>query len=196
LFCFIVFCLGRHPEVKQRLQQELDKVFGKDLTKPITSKDLDELQYCDAVIKEVHRISVGFMVPRMNAEEDEVGGFIWPERTSFQILYSAIMKRQDNWTSPEKFDPDRFYKIGESDKYLLEKQHAKNAFTLFGNGIRICPGRKLAMIELKSLLALIYRKYDIEPADMNAPLEYENVILFTICKKLMVKVKPRKFYEV
>jgi cytochrome P450 len=180
--------------VKQRLQQELDEVFGKDLTKPITSKDLDKLQYCDAIIKEVTRyVPVAFVVQRVNAEKDEVGGFIWPERTSFHILYSAMFKSQNYWTNPEKFDPDRFYKIEESDKYLLEKQHAKDAFTLFGSGIRICPGRKLAMIELKSLLALIYRKYDIELADMNAPLKYENVFFFSICKELRVKVKQRKF---
>src|SRR3954471_4681756 len=83
-------------------------------------------------------------------------------RTSFQMLYSAIMMRKGYWTDPEKFDPDRFYKVKESDKYLLEKQHDKNSFTIFGDGIRICPGRKLAMIELECLLASIYRKYDVE----------------------------------
>jgi cytochrome P450 len=180
--------------VKQRLQQELDEVFGKDLTKPITYKDLDKLQYCDSVIKEVTRhVPAAFVVSRMNAEKDEVGGFIWPERTAFNILYSAMFKSQNYWTNPEKFDPDRFYKIEESDKYLLEKQHAKNAFTFFGSGIRMCPGRKLAMIELKSFIALIYRKYDIELVDMNAPLKYENVLFFPVCKELTVKVKQRKF---
>ena len=96
----------------------------------ILSKDLDKLQYCEAVIKEVSRHRpIVYANARMNVEKDEVGGFIWPEETSFQILYSAILKRKDYWTDPEKFDPDRFYKIEESDKYLLEKQHAKNSFS-------------------------------------------------------------------
>jgi cytochrome P450 len=180
--------------VKQRLLQELDEVFGKDLTKPITSNDLDKLQYCEAVIKEVYRHApVNPIILRVNSEKDEVGGFIWPERTSFQIIYDVIMKRQDNWTDPEKFDPDRFYMIEKSDKYLLEKLHAKSAFAMFGSGIKMCPGRKLAMIELKSLLASVYRKYDVELADMNAPRKYENVMVVTVCKELIVKVKPRKF---
>jgi cytochrome P450 len=164
-------------------------VLGKDLTKPITLKDLDELHYCDAVIKETTRhFPVAYMIARMNIVKDEIGGFSWPEKTSFRILYSAIMKRNDYWTNPEKFDPDRFYKVEESDKYLLEKQQIKNSFTMFGFGIRICPGKKLAMIELKYLLSSIYRKYDVEMADINAPLKYKSSISSS-CEELIVKFK-------
>jgi cytochrome P450 len=185
-----VYYLGHYPEVKQRLQEELDAVLG---TKPITYGDLDKLQYCEAIIKEVNRhFPVNFTVGRVNAEQDVVGGFSWPKGTSFSIFYPAIMKRKDYWTDPEKFDPDRFYKIDESDKYLLEKQYAKNAFTLFGSGIRFCPGKKLAMLELKCILASIYRKYDVELVDKNAPIKYNSMIV-TACKELIVKIKPRKF---
>ncbi|PKK71907.1 cytochrome P450 [Rhizophagus irregularis] len=193
LFCFIVYHLGHHPEVVQRLRQEFDEVLGKDVTKPITHNDIDKLQYCDAVIKEVSRhCPVNYSLGRVSVEKDTVGGYVWPEKTSFSILYCSIMKRKDYWTDPEKFDPDRFYKIDDSDKYFLEKQHVKNAFSIFGGGIRACPGRKLAMIELKCLLSLIYRKYDIELADPNAPLNYHSALL-TVCKELFIKVKPRKF---
>ena len=150
-----------------------------------------ELKYCDAVIKEVFRhFPVTFVVGRVNVETDMIGEYNWPVKTTFQMFVSAVMKHKDHWTDPEKFDPDRFYKIEES-KYSLEKQHVKNSFTMFGIGIRICPGRKLAMIELKCLLALVYRKYDIELADMNAPIKYKSAFL-TSSEELLVKVKPRK----
>ena len=126
MFCFVVYHLGHYPEVVQRFRQELDQILGNDLTKPITYKDLEELQYCEAIIKEVTRCCpVSFTIGRVNVEDDNIGGYNWPKGTSFQMLYSAIMKRKDYWTNPEKFDPDRFYKIEESDKYLLEKQHVK-----------------------------------------------------------------------
>ena len=87
MFCFVVYYLGHYPEVKQRLRQELETVLGKDLTKPLTSKDLDELQYCDAVIKEVNRhCPVIFINGRVNAEKDEIGGFSWPEGLRFKCF--------------------------------------------------------------------------------------------------------------
>ena len=61
---------------------------------------------------------------------------------------------------------------------------------MFGSGPKICLERKLAMIEMKFLLSLIYRKYDIELADMNAPLEYKYGIT-RVCKELIVKIKPK-----
>ena len=193
MFCFIIYYLEHYPEVKKRVMQELETVFGNDLTKPITFKDLEELKYFEAVVKESYRhYPVAFMMGRISIESDEVGGYIWPEGTIFQMHLSSIMKHKESWTEPEKFDPDRFYKVEESDKYLLEKQHVKNAFTMFGTGIRVCPGKKLAMIELKSLLSLIYRKYDIELVDMKAPLKYRCGLLIN-CKELMFKFKPRKF---
>jgi cytochrome P450 len=180
--------------VKQRLRQEFDEILGNDLTKPITNKDLDELEYCEAVIKEVYRfIPIAFLIGRVNVEKDTVGGYNWPEETSFQIFHPAIMRRKDYWTDPEKFDPDRFYKIEESNKYLLEKQHIKTSYAIFGSGIRACPGRKLAMIELKCLLASIYRKYDIELTDMNSPIKYKEASLLMSSIELLVKIKPRKF---
>jgi cytochrome P450 len=193
MVCFAVYHLGHYPKVLQRFRQELDEVLGKDLTKPITYKDIEELQYCEAMVKEVNRYCpVSFAIGRVSAEEDNVGGYNWPKGTSYQMLYSAIMKRKDYWTDPEKFDPDRFYKVEESDKYLPEKRKIKNSFNVFGEGIRMCPGRKLAMIECKYLLASIYRKYDVELVDMNAPVKYKSQFTNT-CEELMVKIRPRKF---
>ena len=63
---------------------------------------------------------------------------------------------------------------------------------MFGKGIKICPGRKLAMIELKCLLASIYRKYDVELADMNAPLKYKSELINS-SKELIVRIKQREF---
>lgn len=192
MFCFIVYYLGRYPEVKQRVRCELDAVLGKDLTKPVKYEDLEEFQYCEAVINEVFRhCPISFMMNRLNTESDNVGGYDWPKSTLFLMLYSSIMKHKDYWTDPDKFDPDRFYKVEESDKYLLEKQKAKNVFPMFGGGIRICPGKKLAIIELKCLM-VYFRKYDIEMADINAPLKLRREFINT-AENLIVKVKPRKF---
>ncbi|PKK78210.1 hypothetical protein RhiirC2_705974 [Rhizophagus irregularis] len=101
LFCFIMYHLEHNPEVKQRLRQQFDTTLGNDLTRPITYKDLDELEYCEAVIKEVYCHSpTAFFLDRMNVQSDNVGEYNWPEGTQFQMLISALLKRNE----PEKFD--------------------------------------------------------------------------------------------
>ncbi|CAB5392812.1 unnamed protein product [Rhizophagus irregularis] len=195
VFCFVVYFLEHHPEVKKRLRQELDEVFGNDSTKPITFKELEELHYCDAVIKEVNRHSpVAFMIGRVSSESDNVGGCEWPKGSVFHMYFGSIMKNKNYWTDPEKFDPERFYKVEESDKdkYLLEKKKLKNTYSMFGGGIRMCPGRKLAIIELKCLIACIYRSYDVDLVDYDAPIKYESGFINS-CRELKVKIKPRSF---
>jgi cytochrome P450 len=76
LFCFVVYYLGHHPEVVQRLRQELNTVLGKDLTKPITYNDFDELRHCP----------VTYAITRMNAEKDEVGGSVGQKKLHFEYF--------------------------------------------------------------------------------------------------------------
>ena len=76
MFIFVVYYLAHNPEVKKRFQQELNEVLGKGLAKPITFKDLEDLQYCEAIIKEVYRhCPVFFMNGRANSEDDNIGGY-------------------------------------------------------------------------------------------------------------------------
>ncbi|RHZ83670.1 hypothetical protein Glove_89g69 [Diversispora epigaea] len=72
----------------------------------------------------------------------------------------------------------------------IEKQQ-ENSFLMFSGGPRICPGRKVAIIELKTLITLIYRKFDVELVDMRAPLNIETSTI-TFCKELNIKLIPRE----
>ncbi|PKY35175.1 cytochrome P450 [Rhizophagus irregularis] len=87
---------------------------------------------------------------------------------------------QDYWEDPDKFNPDRWMAEGFESK--------KFSFLMFGGGLRLCPGRKLAMIELVCLIALLYRNYEIDLVDMNAPLKVISGGL-TVCAELLVKIK-------
>ncbi|CAG8470535.1 2661_t:CDS:2, partial [Cetraspora pellucida] len=199
LFCFIVYYLAHHPHVLTRFRQELDSIFQDDMTRKITLKDLDNLKYCESIIKEVTRLQPVISTNvRLSSEEDEVCGYIWPPNTEFMLFYGAIAKRPDAWNEPLKFNPDRFYNYLTNDKINGNNGHddleinknigeksdhgdddIKNSFVMFGGGLRICPGRKLAMIELKCLVTMIYRKYDVELVDMNSPLKTKSTIFTT-----------------
>ena len=103
-----------------------------------------------------------------------------------QILISTlgIQHNSKHWDNPKEFNPDRFLEPNSHsiDRYSLQ---------IFGGGVRICPGRHLAMTELKTIVALIFRKYDPELAtpDTVPKYKYESV---NHCYELMLKFKPRK----
>ena len=183
MISFITYYLGHNPDVKRKMLEEIDRVFQGDKTRPIMENDIHKLKYCEAIIKEVDRIlPVATMLQRYSEEPDEVAGYKWPAGTMFQVNAVFIHKNGDYWEDPETFNPDRWMVEGFEPK--------KYSFIMFGGGLRICPGRKLAMIELVSLTALLNRKYEIDLVDMEAPLKIKSRVINT-CTGLLVKIKPR-----
>lgn len=53
---FTLYCLAKNPEAQQKAFKEIKSVFGDDVNKPATMKELNDLNYLDLVIKESLRI--------------------------------------------------------------------------------------------------------------------------------------------
>ncbi|CAI2174023.1 5959_t:CDS:2 [Funneliformis geosporum] len=164
LLSFIIYHIASNPDVKRKMFEEIDIVFQGDKTRSITEDDYEKLKYCEAIIKEVDRIlPVVNTVARFSQEPDEIAGYKWPAGTLFHVNTASIHKNKNYWEEPEKFNPDRWM--------VKDFKPKKFSFVMFGGGLRICPGRKLAMIEMICLMALLYRKYDIDLVDKLSPLK-------------------------
>ncbi|CAB4408556.1 unnamed protein product [Rhizophagus irregularis] len=164
--------------------EEIDSIFQGDKTRSITKDDFYCLSYCEAIVKEAARVfPIKHMLTRCIDKPDEVAGYQWPAGTLFLINIKAIHNCDDYWEEPNKFNPDR---------WMVENfEPKKNSFIMFGGGLRLCPGRKLAMIELVCLMALLFRKYEINLVDMDAPIKTTSDGVVTACKELLVEIKPR-----
>ncbi len=53
---FTCFMIALHPEVQQKLHDEIDRVFGDDHERSCTMEDVNELEYLECVIKETLRL--------------------------------------------------------------------------------------------------------------------------------------------
>ncbi|CAG8545313.1 8601_t:CDS:2 [Acaulospora morrowiae] len=180
--CFVVYYLARYPQVKKLVFQELDEIFGKNIDRNITPDDIPHLKYCEAVIKEVLRIlPITPATVRISSGSDEIGEINFPENTEFGINISGIHMNKAHWKDPERFDPGRFLEVNDHDPH---------AFIPFGGGLRICPSKNMTISGIKNLMALIYRKYDIELSDINAPIKYVTTTTRR-CSELKVKIKRR-----
>ncbi|CAG8587982.1 7575_t:CDS:2 [Dentiscutata erythropus] len=117
---------------------------------------------------------------RTSTKPVEIGGYIFPENLQFFIYIEGANNHPQHWTDPDTFNPDRF--LDDSNKVI----------NTFGGGLRMCPGRNLSIIEILSFIVMLYRKYDIELVDMNAPIKY-NFNIIRQCVKMEARIIPRKF---
>ncbi|RIB06548.1 cytochrome P450 [Gigaspora rosea] len=185
-FCFIIYHLAHYPEVKERVFREINSVFG-DLNRPINYEDLSKLNYCEAVIKEVSRLmSIVPAIWRMAIRDDKISHHQFKGSTQFMVNTYAIHRHEADWKDPELFNPSRFMNDSNNSATRIHK----NSLLIFGNGLRMCPGKQFAMTEIKTLMILLYRKYDVELVDMDAPIKYHYSTV-KHCDDLYVRIKPR-----
>jgi cytochrome P450 len=184
MFSFIIYYIAHNPDVKKKMLKEIDSIFQGDKMRPITKDDYYSLNYCEAIVKEVARIHpVIHSFSRYTDKPDVIAGYQWPADTFFLINIKSIHNNDEYWEEPNKFNPDRWLNENFEPK--------KNSFIMFGGGLRLCPGRKLVMIELVCSMALLFRRYEINLIDTNSSVKTKCLGVMTSCTGLLVEIKPR-----
>jgi cytochrome P450 len=85
------------------------------------------------------------------------GDLLVPEGTRVFVLTRPAACDPGHFVEPHAFRPRRW--LGET-----AGAHDVSAHIPFGSGPRICPGRTLALIEMKVLLSMLYRNFNVERA--------------------------------
>ncbi|KAF5277799.1 hypothetical protein FQR65_LT03779 [Abscondita terminalis] len=106
---FTVYTLSKHPEIQQRVFEELNNVLGNDKTVQFTYDNLQKLKYLEQVIKEVLR----FYPPvpyfsRIITEDVTYDGKIIPKGVLLIVFAYLLHHNPEYYDYPEMFDPERF----------------------------------------------------------------------------------------
>jgi cytochrome P450 len=155
LLAWSLYLLGRHPEVLQRAQDEVDRIMGRQ---PPDLDGVNQLKYLDGVIKEVLRLYPPIHIGnRRAAKELEFQGYRIP--AGQRVVYSIYLTHRmpEYWPDPQRFDPMRF----EAEPSRLRPHYA---YLPFGGGPRNCIGFAFAQVEVKIVLARLLQKYCFELA--------------------------------
>ncbi|KAK2754602.1 benzoate 4-monooxygenase cytochrome [Colletotrichum kahawae] len=113
----------------------------------------DKCQYLNAIIKETLRLYAPLPAsePRSLETESDVDGYTIPAHITVSMSPYSLHRNQEVFEEPLRFNPDRWLgpKAAEMNRW----------FWAFSSGGRMCIGLHLAMAEMTTLVAAIYRTY-------------------------------------
>ncbi|KAJ2345770.1 hypothetical protein GGF43_005138 [Coemansia sp. RSA 2618] len=148
--------LLRNPDKYNWVRNELRAAFPGGAETISYTEALEKLPYLIAVIYETMRLrsSNSGVWPRDAPRHSGVtiGGYSIPPGTVICGSIGGVHLNPDTWSQPKKFVPERF--LGEDGEQL------KRNVVGFSSGVRVCPGKHLAMMEMTMTLSTILLKYD------------------------------------
>ncbi|XDA72846.1 hypothetical protein R6Z07F_003124 [Ovis aries] len=145
--CTWAICfLTTYEEIQKKLYEEIDQVLGKG---PITSEKIEKLRYCRQVLCETVRTAKLTPVSaRLQDIEGKIDKFIIPRETLVLYALGVVLQDPSTWSSPYKFDPERF-----DDESIMK------TFSLLGfSGTRECPELRFAYMVAAVLLSVLLRR--------------------------------------
>ncbi|XP_043723676.1 trans-cinnamate 4-monooxygenase [Telopea speciosissima] len=184
--------LVNHPEIQQKLRNELDTVLGPGVQ--ITEPDTYKLPYLQAVIKETLRLrmAIPLLVPHMNLQDAKLGGYEIPAESKILVNAWHLANNPDQWKNPEQFRPERFLE----EEAKVEANGNDFRYLPFGVGRRSCPGIILALPILGITLGRLVQNFELLPPPGQSKLdttEKGGQFSLHILKHSTIVAKPRVF---
>ncbi|ALA56956.1 cytochrome P450 [Nitrospira moscoviensis] len=178
--------LTEYPEVQERIQHEVDETLGEGrMLQDI--RDAERLTYLEAVSFETMRLKSVFPILFLGTNKDvELGGVHIPEGTAIFLLTRKCGMQESEFASADHFRPERWLAGGGCPV----SGHNPRAFVPFGAGPRFCPGRNLALLEMKSAIAMLCRNFSVTKSPDAKPVE-EHFGFLMAPKHLSVVFAPR-----
>ena len=148
--CWIFYLLASAPEVRERLEEEVDARLGD--RRP-SEADLSAMTYAEQVIDESWRLyPPAWAFTRSAVEHDVIDGHRVPKNAVIVLSPYVNHRHPRFWSDPERFDPDRFAPGREIPNF---------AYFPFGGGPHMCVGKHLSLLEVKVALTMVTRRFRV-----------------------------------
>ncbi|XP_015284769.1 PREDICTED: cytochrome P450 3A19-like, partial [Gekko japonicus] len=181
---FLSYCLATHPDVQQRLQEEIDEALPDQATP--TYDAILQMEYLDMAVNETLRLfPPGARIERVCKSTVEINGVTIPEGTVTVIPAYVLHRDPEYWPEPEEFRPERFSKENKEtlDPYV---------FLPFGAGPRNCIGMRFALLTLKVAVVVLLQRYTFRTCqETQVPLELDTRGFMQPKKPIVLKMVPR-----
>jgi cytochrome P450/NADPH-cytochrome P450 reductase len=151
LLTSLMFLLSQHPEVEEKMRNEVDQVMGEE---PPDMQNIQNLPYTMAVIKETLRLyPPAQALVKTCVKDTTLGPYTMIEGSKVLLLTRELHRNKSLWgENAEEFDPSRFM---PNSPTAPSHEHA---WMPFSSGPRGCIGMQFSLIEARVILARIMQR--------------------------------------
>ncbi|TFK37559.1 high nitrogen upregulated cytochrome P450 monooxygenase 2 [Crucibulum laeve] len=190
----VVYNLLSSKSDYDQLRKEIDQSLPLGDMALIDSEKLASLSFLNAVINETLRLQPAVpttlqRAPAVGSGGKLLGSMFITEGTAVQVPPYTIHRDSRYFSpNPEKFWPERW--ISKDRDIILDK----GAFIPFSAGPADCAGKRLAIVEMRYVVAMLVKNFDMAFDDGYDPAQWEKDLVdrFVFSKgKLPVKVVKR-----
>ena len=172
---WMIHLLKQNPKALQRVQDEV-RTLAPDPSQ-FTMEMMDSLVYLEACASETMRLKpVAPFMPLQALRDTQVGDVAVARGTIVWGVMRHDSVREPYFSNPDAFEPERW--LADAPNPLSTE--AKRAAMPFGSGPRMCPGRYLALLEMKMAMAMLLSSFDIEAVDTPDGKPAEELMAFTM----------------
>ena len=157
---WMIDLLHRNPQTLLRLQQEVRSLAPDPAA--CTLELMDQLVYLDACASETMRLKpVAPFIVLHALRDTTVADVAVPKGTMIWGVLRHDSVGERHFVDPLVFRPERWL----ADAATPLTSAAKRSAMPFGSGPRMCPGRYLALLEMKLAMATLLSSFDIAAVD-------------------------------
>ena len=186
---WMIYLLSRHPEAMRRARDDVHAVIGAQAL-PTQHEQLSALPFVEACAHETMRLKPVAPILIIQAARDSVVADIRiPAGQLVMLLMRPAATDERHFPDAQTFDPARWLADGAPGRAASS---AKRVAMPFGAGPRLCPGRYLAMQEMKMVIAMLLGGFEIERVGTPDGGEPREHLSFTMVPTgLRMRLRPR-----
>lgn len=174
-----LFLIAGSPQVLRKIQEELREHLPGNRVP--TFDDISKLKYLDMVLNESLRLyPPTALIGRHAKSADIISGYEIPKGANILMSPYVMGRLEHLWDNPEEFRPERFSPEQVAARHPM-------IHTPFGSGPRICLGARMATMEAKVILAMVFQKYSFERTESRLEVEYDSTVSFKSGMDMMVR---------
>ena len=156
---FGIHHLARHPEVREKLEHEIDEVLAD---RRMEASDYERLPYARAVLDEILRLEppAPVLLPKEALEDCELGGYLIPKGTLMHVGLLELHREAEHWQRAGEFVPERWLE----DPRPPRPPCPEHGYIPFGQGPHSCKGTEIAKRLFVFGIVSLMQRFRLEPA--------------------------------